>query len=277
MNSFAQRFKYLRENVKHWTQDEAAEALGISRSTIAGYESEHKSRIPRQETLQKIADVFGVSIDFLLGRDNPVRFEYPIKKFERRVISVIDKGSLIESFARSLDIEKKQKVKITDSVRDEMALRAKTKRLTKFEDVVEEPTTNETYNKSTLRMIPIVAEIPCGAPVFTESNVTGTFPVDTSEINLNGGEYVWLRAKGDSMIGAGIKTGSLVLMRLQPEVEDKDIAAVCVDEENATLKRILFVDGSVILMPENPSMTPSSYHKSRIRIVGKAVRVVSEL
>ncbi|WAH38576.1 helix-turn-helix domain-containing protein [Alicyclobacillus dauci] len=69
MASFAQRFKELRE--KRWTQDEAAEALGVSRSTIAGYESDTKGRIPRQDTLRKIADVFGVSVDYLLGRDDP--------------------------------------------------------------------------------------------------------------------------------------------------------------------------------------------------------------
>lgn len=70
MVTFAQRFKHQRENVKKWTQDQTAEALGVSRSTIAGYESEEKNRIPREETLNKIADLFGVSIDYLLGRSD---------------------------------------------------------------------------------------------------------------------------------------------------------------------------------------------------------------
>lgn len=71
MGSFSQRFKHLREK-KGWTQDEVAEKLGVSRPTIAGYESEEKGRIPREETLHKIADLFGVSLDYLLGRtDDP--------------------------------------------------------------------------------------------------------------------------------------------------------------------------------------------------------------
>ncbi|GIM47583.1 hypothetical protein DNHGIG_31320 [Collibacillus ludicampi] len=71
MESFATRFRLLREQ-KGWTQDKAAEVLGVSRSTIAGYESEIKGRIPRDETLLKIADIFGVSVDYLLGRtDDP--------------------------------------------------------------------------------------------------------------------------------------------------------------------------------------------------------------
>jgi repressor LexA len=136
---------------------------------------------------------------------------------------------------------------------------------------------NQVEASGRLREIPIVAEIPCGAPVLVEDNIIGSFPVDTSIVKLTGGDYVWVRAKGDSMIKAGIKDGSLVLIRLQPDVEDKDIAAVCVDQENATLKRIKFDEDNIILIPENDDMYPSSYAKERIRIVGKAVRVVAEL
>ncbi|GAB7057402.1 helix-turn-helix transcriptional regulator [Paenibacillus sp. YK5] len=55
---------------KGWTQDRAAEILGISRSTLAGYESKEKNRIPREETLKKIADLFETTTDYLLGRTN---------------------------------------------------------------------------------------------------------------------------------------------------------------------------------------------------------------
>ncbi|WP_442601749.1 helix-turn-helix domain-containing protein [Paenibacillus sp. KN14-4R] len=70
MSTFAQRFKHLRENVNHMTQDQAAELLGVSRSTIAGYESEDKARIPRKETLQKISKTFNVSMDYLFGESD---------------------------------------------------------------------------------------------------------------------------------------------------------------------------------------------------------------
>ncbi|AYB41016.1 helix-turn-helix domain-containing protein [Brevibacillus laterosporus] len=70
-NKFAERFKALRE-LKGWTQQEAAEALGITRPTIAGYESKSKFRVPREENLIHIANEFGVSVDYLLGRtDEP--------------------------------------------------------------------------------------------------------------------------------------------------------------------------------------------------------------
>ncbi|WP_281885607.1 helix-turn-helix domain-containing protein [Paenibacillus sp. YYML68] len=69
MSSFQQRFKQLRE-AANWTQDQVADKLGLSRPTIAGYESEDKNRVPREETLRKIADLFDVSTDYLLGRTN---------------------------------------------------------------------------------------------------------------------------------------------------------------------------------------------------------------
>lgn len=65
MNTFAKRFKRLREKAG-LTQDEAAERLGVSRSTIAGYESEEKNRTPRTEVLKKASELFGVSIEYLL-------------------------------------------------------------------------------------------------------------------------------------------------------------------------------------------------------------------
>jgi len=55
-----------------------------------------------------------------------------------------------------------------------------------------------------------------------------------------------------------------------------EIAAVCVDEENATMKRVMFADSSVILIPANSSLRPTSYPRSRIRIVGKVIRILSE-
>jgi transcriptional regulator with XRE-family HTH domain len=72
MSVFAKRFKELRENILGLTQEQMAEKLGVQRPTIAGYESEEKNRIPRKETLNKIAEKFGVSIDWLMGNsDNP--------------------------------------------------------------------------------------------------------------------------------------------------------------------------------------------------------------
>ncbi|MYL50287.1 helix-turn-helix domain-containing protein [Halobacillus litoralis] len=60
-----QRMKYLRQS-KKMTQSELAEKLNITRGTYAHYEIE--KRKPDYDTLQKIADFYDVSTDYLLGR-----------------------------------------------------------------------------------------------------------------------------------------------------------------------------------------------------------------
>lgn len=61
---FGERIAELRKN-SGMTQEELAEALNISRSTLAGYEAENKH--PPYRTLVKIAKYFGVSIYYLMG------------------------------------------------------------------------------------------------------------------------------------------------------------------------------------------------------------------
>ena len=60
---FGDTLKNLRE-LNHVTQQDLANRLGVSRATIAGYET--KNHQPDYEKLEKIAHIFHVSIDYLL-------------------------------------------------------------------------------------------------------------------------------------------------------------------------------------------------------------------
>lgn len=65
MGSFQSVLKSLRKSFG-LTQDEYANKLDVSRSTIGMYEN--GSREPDYETLEAIADFFNVDTDYLLGR-----------------------------------------------------------------------------------------------------------------------------------------------------------------------------------------------------------------
>lgn len=130
-------------------------------------------------------------------------------------------------------------------------------------------------SKEHFAYLPVVAEIACGIPIFTEDEIIEYFPAE-KEL-LNGGEFVWLKSKGDSMVNAGIRDGSKVLIRLQPIVENGEIAAVCIDSNNATLKKVYFSGEDITLVSENPSYSDQVYRKDRISIKGKAVYVGSAL
>ena len=60
---FSKRLKLLRKNADV-TQDELAQYLQVSRSTIAGYET--KNRQPDYDKLYMIAQFFHVSTDYLI-------------------------------------------------------------------------------------------------------------------------------------------------------------------------------------------------------------------
>lgn len=64
---FALRLKELREQ-KGLSQKAFSMKLGVSQSTVGMWES--KKREPNFETAKKIADFFGVSVDYILGRTN---------------------------------------------------------------------------------------------------------------------------------------------------------------------------------------------------------------
>lgn len=66
---FNVRLTYLRKEKKK-TQKDMAEMLGITRPAYTAYET--GKRQPDFEMLQKIADYFQVSTDYLLGRDEPM-------------------------------------------------------------------------------------------------------------------------------------------------------------------------------------------------------------
>jgi SOS-response transcriptional repressor LexA len=126
--------------------------------------------------------------------------------------------------------------------------------------------------------VPIVADVSCGDPLFTEDDILGYLPVASIMYHIaDKSDYFAIRAKGDSMIEADIKDGSLVLIRKQPTVDNGDIAAVCVKNEKATIKRVHIDGGMVVLSPANADYGPQIYPVQDIRIVGKAVMVTKAL
>lgn len=60
------RIKQLRE-LNGWYQKDVAIKLNIKSNTLSGYEN--GTRSPDPDMLMKIADLYGVSVDYLLGRD----------------------------------------------------------------------------------------------------------------------------------------------------------------------------------------------------------------
>jgi len=122
--------------------------------------------------------------------------------------------------------------------------------------------------------LPVVGKISCGNGVLAYEEITSYEP--TPEEWVNNGEYFYLNAEGDSMTGARIHNGDLVLIRMQDEVEDGEIAAVLIGE-NVYLKRVYKQEGSLILQSENPAYPPIFAEPKEdclVKIIGKLKRVI---
>ena len=116
--------------------------------------------------------------------------------------------------------------------------------------------------------VPLVGSIACGDPITAEQNVEKMVDVpDNIRCDFS------LTCHGDSMIDAGIHDRDIVYIRIQPEVENGEIAAVRIGDE-ATLKRVYYSDDTLTLMPANPAYAPLVYAGAQladVQIEGKAV------
>ena len=119
-----------------------------------------------------------------------------------------------------------------------------------------------------MRKVPLIGAIACGDPITAIQNREGDVnaPVDMRC------DFA-LKCRGESMIGAGIHDGDVVYIRIQPEVENGEIAAVRIGEE-ATLKRVYMHNDYIELRPENPafeSIIRRREEMNDVQIEGKAV------
>lgn len=84
MATFKDMLKYLR-NRDHLSQSELADKLGVAKSTISMYEV--GKREPDFETLEAIADLFNVDMNFLLGKSGSENDNYYYLNEETRQIA----------------------------------------------------------------------------------------------------------------------------------------------------------------------------------------------
>ncbi|MDR0223180.1 MAG: helix-turn-helix domain-containing protein [Oscillospiraceae bacterium] len=96
---FAQRLKQLRE-LKNISQTRLAREMGVTQGTVGNWET--GKRTPDTGTLQRLADYFSVSVDFLLGHDtdNP---EIVLLARHLAFVPETDRRFLLETFRDTID------------------------------------------------------------------------------------------------------------------------------------------------------------------------------
>lgn len=142
-------------------------------------------------------------------------------------------------------------------------------------DAIIDDLPNNALPMPVFRKVPRVGRIACGTPILAEENIEDFDAVP---------EYIkadfTLLCRGDSMINARIFDGDIVFIKKQDYVNDGDIAAVMIGDDEATLKRVRFYDDHITLEAENPMYKPKTFwgeELNQVRIIGKATHFVSTI
>ncbi|MGI9087653.1 MAG: transcriptional repressor LexA [Chthoniobacterales bacterium] len=121
--------------------------------------------------------------------------------------------------------------------------------------------------------IPIYGQIPAGMAVLAEQSIEGHVSLDARTANASRNGHIFaLRVRGDSMIGAHILDGDIVILEDRKEVRHGDIVAALIDEET-TLKRYVMDHGRPYLKAENP-LFPNLVPARELRVQGVMISLV---
>ena len=128
-------------------------------------------------------------------------------------------------------------------------------------------------NRDAVRL-PLVGEIAAGSPLLAAENIEEYLSLPKS----TKGDFL-LRVKGDSMIGAGILDGDLVIVQRAQDARNGEIVvALAGDDESAdeaTVKTFYKEKGRIRLQPENSALEP--IYAPHVQVIGRVVGVFREL
>lgn len=121
--------------------------------------------------------------------------------------------------------------------------------------------------------IPVYGQIPAGMATLAEQTVLGHVSLDAKSANASKNRRLFaLQVRGDSMIGAHILDGDIVILEDRKEVRPGDIVAALIDGET-TLKRYVVERGRPYLKSENPKY-PDLHPGHELRVQGVMVSLV---
>lgn len=121
--------------------------------------------------------------------------------------------------------------------------------------------------------IPIYGQIPAGMATTTEENIEGHVSLDAMSVNASKNAKTFaLRVRGDSMIGAHILDGDVVILEDRKDAQNGDIVAGLIDGET-TLKRYVVEHGRPYLKAENAAY-PDLMPARELRIQGVMISLV---
>lgn len=217
----------------------ACQAIGLSDSTYSKWTD---STRPRDTTLQKFADYFGVSVDYLLGKEeeqNPTAEDGTIEDGPKRIIHV----PVYEKLGR-FDLVEASGVPVKS--------------------------VTEKKNNTHFRVNAVAASIPF-------SSIYGELEYEEYRADPGSEEmYTAIRLHDDSM-SPRMMPGDVVIVKLQKTLNDGDVAVLCPDDV-AICRKIKKTPEGILLLATNQAYEPifcpgADLSSGKVRVIG----IVAEL
>ena len=121
--------------------------------------------------------------------------------------------------------------------------------------------------------LPVMGRIAAGTPIEAIQQVSHSVAVPGAMLSASGNHFA-LEVKGDSMIGAGINNGDIVVIREQATADNGDIVVALVEGQEATLKRLRRRGSAIALEAANPEYETRVYRDDQVRIQGRLVGLI---
>ena len=140
------------------------------------------------------------------------------------------------------------------------------------EDLTNITIDNARYIETTTKTvkIPILGKVPAGVPIEAIEDIIGYEEIPASMLR-DGNNYFSLKIDGDSMY-PDYKTGDIIIIRQQSDCNSGDDCVVMVNGDDATFKRVVKQEKSIILKPLNNNYEP--YYFDEYEILTKPVKIV---
>ena len=121
-----------------------------------------------------------------------------------------------------------------------------------------------------------VARVPAGFPSPADDYIEGKLDLNQYLIKHPAATFP-VRVTGDSMEGAGIRSGDLLIVDRSLEPKDGNVVIASVDGE-LTVKRLSLRQGKPVLMPDNDKYPPLEVNgDTSFEVWGVVTHVIHEL
>lgn len=239
------RLKTMRK-VKRLTQQEIASKFNVSQNTYSYWEN-GKVNLDNA-TIAKLAEFYGVSVDFLLGRKYELTI--PTSKWHKSLQEEYENG---DNFLKEYMEYKHGGVHFTSNVaKSDYAIK----------DAID-------VGELEMYPIPLLGEVVAGIPIESQENLEGYVYINHKPKE----EYFALKVFGDSMINAGIPDGAILIVHKQSYAENGNIVVAFLNGEQ-TVKYFKTMGEDLYLVPANNNYLPIPVRKTDdFMVLGKVVEI----